>query len=299
LLATLFALNRLKTHNELTAALAAGYSYLHISALIAGCSLVVAFAQFGNLGFLEPYANKVKRQEIKKSQVSEGKYLTRSSAEGGQFWFKSKDYFATFLTFNKETASLVDVNLFFFDTNGNTTRILVAKQADYHEDQNWYLRAGQEITDLEGSRFPRQEFFNERLVGLHEKPSDFAEFEADLTTLSWPALALFINRIAPTGINTAEYRVLLHQKGALSLMCLVFALVPLGGLFRPNRRSDSFGKNVAFALILTILFWLLFSAALSYGQNGKIPPWIAAYTIPFLFLVQSAWAQWHHRKLKI
>lgn len=299
MLATLFALNRLKSHNELIASLAAGYSYLRITSLIGGCALLMVFIQFGNLGFLEPYANKVKRQEIKKSQLSEGKYLTRSAVEGGLFWLKSRDYYATFLTFDKKSKSLIDPRIYYFDKDAKASRILIAKRAVHIDKNQWQLEDGQEISDLGGSRFPNQASFKSRVLEINETPTDFGEFEADLTTLGWPDLWSFISKISHTGINTSEYRVLLHQKVALSVLCFVFAMVPLGGLFKPNRRSDSFGKNVAFALVLTVVFWLLFSAALSFGQNGKIPPWLAAYIIPTLFLVQSAWAQWRHRKLAI
>lgn len=297
LLATLFSLNRLKAHNELIAALASGYSTLRITFLIGFCALSMVALQFYNLGFLEPYANLVKRQEISKSKLSEGKYLTRSVVDGGQFWFKSQDYFSTFLTFDKKTSTLSQIRFYFFSGENVATKILTAERAIFKADHTWQLLRGQEISDLSGPGFPKFSNFTEREVILSETPADFGEFEADLTTLSWFALRDFINKIAPTGINTAEYLVILHQKAALSLLCLVFALVPLGGLYQPNRRNDSFGKNVAFALLLTVLFWFLFSAALTYGQNGKIPAWLGAYAVPLLFFLQSVWGVWRNRKL--
>lgn len=297
LLATLFALNRLKTHNELIATLAAGYSTFRANIMIGICASTMVFLQFANLGFLEPYANKVKRQEITKSQRSEGKYLTRSAVDGGQFWFKSKDYFATFLSFDKQAKSLMKIRFYHFSAEGFATKIVTAEKAVFKDGHTWTLQRGNEISDLQGSRFPRSENFVEKDVQLQETPRDFSEFEADLTTLPWFSLKDFITKIAPTGINTAEYQVLLHQKLALSFVCLVFALIPMGGLYRPNRRNDSFGKNVAFALILTVVFWLLFSWSLTFGVNGKMPAWLAAYAVPGLFFLQSIWAFWRNRKL--
>ena len=297
LLATLFALNRLKTHNELIATLAAGYSTLRANLIIASCALLMVVMQFINLGFLEPYANKVKRQEITKSQRSEGKYLTRSAIEGGQFWFKSQNYFATFLSFDKKAASLIKIRFYFFSPDGHATKILAAERAVFESGHTWRLENGKEIADLEGPRFPLTAEFKALNVILQETPADFSEFEADLTTLPWFSLRDFILKIAPTGINTSEYQVLLHQKVALSFLCLVFALVPMGGLYKPNRRNDSFGKNVAFALVLTVIFWLLFSGSLTYGQSGKIPAWLAAYIVPGLFFLQSVWGFLRNRKL--
>ncbi len=297
LLATLFTFNRLKSHNELIATLAAGFSYTRITALIASCSLVMVIVQFANLGFLEPYANKVKRQEIKKSMETEGKYLTRGSVDGGQFWFKSQDYFATFLTFDKKKASLNEVRFYFFSTEGLASKVISAKSADYIKDRTWNLVDMHSLEDLTGGQFPRMNSAPNQTIVLQETLADFQEFEADLTTLHWFNLREFILKISQTGINTNEYRILLHQKIALSFACLVFALIPLGTMYKPSRRSDSFGKNVALTLILTVAFWLLFSAALSYGQSGKIPSWLAAYIVPLTFMSHAIRTFWHNRKL--
>lgn len=297
LLATLFAFNKLKSHNELIATLAAGFSYAKITFLIAGCSLVVVVLQFANLGFLEPKANKVKRQEITKSKSSEGRYLTRSSVDGGQFWFKSKNYFGTFASYNKTDQSLQKVNFFFFNNDHIMNSLVTAEKATYIKDNFWKLSNVKRIYELENLNYPKFEQSEQIEIELTETPEDFSEFEADLTTLSWPVLKNVIDKISNTGINTNEYLVLLHQKLALSFACLVFALIPLGSLYKPNRRSDSFGKNVAFTLILTVLFFLLFSSSLSFGQSGKVPAWVAAYSVPFLFLLHSVWTFLRNRKL--
>jgi lipopolysaccharide export system permease protein len=297
LLATLFTFNRLKSHNELIATLAAGFSYTRITALIGSCSLLMVILQFANLGFLEPYANKVKRQEIKKSMVSEGKYLTRGAVDGGQFWFKSKDYFATFLTFDKKKSSLNQVRFYFFTSDGLASKVISAERADFVSDRTWNLINMHTLEDLTGNQFPRMNTSTSQSIVLQETPDDFKEFEADLTTLNWFNLSDFITKISQTGINTSEYRILLHQKIALSFSCLVFALIPLGTMYKPSRRSDSFGKNVALTLILTVAFWLLFSTALSYGQSGKIPSWLAAYIVPLGFMAHAIRTFWHNRKL--
>lgn len=297
LLATLFSLNRLKTNNELIAALSAGFSFTKISSIVIFCSLTMVVFQFANLGFAEPFANKIKRQEISKSKASEGKYLTRSVIDGGQFWFKSKNYFSTFLTFDRKTSSLNGVRFYYFDSNGLTTKVISAKRAVHFKDKIWKLEQVKILENLSGSQFPKLIDNKEQDIELNEAPSDFGEFESDLTTLSWFHLKDFINKISNTGINTSEYRILLHQKVALSLACMVFALIPLSGLYRPNRRSDSFGKSVALALILTVVFWLLFSSTLGFGQSGKLPPWLAAYIVPGLFLSQALWTYLRNRKL--
>ncbi|MBY0516100.1 MAG: LptF/LptG family permease [Bacteriovoracaceae bacterium] len=297
MIATLFSFNKLKSHNELIAALSAGFSHTRITVIIALCSIFMVFVQFTNLGFIEPWSNKIERQEISKSKTNDGKYLTRSAVDGGQFWFKSKNYYSTFLTFDKKDSTLNEIKFYFISPEGTNTKIISAKQARFLQNNTWKLLDVSILDDLSTHQFPKLNSYPSQEIELNETPTDFGEFEADLTTLSWFKLNDFIKKISKTGLNTTEYKILLHQKLALSFSCLVFALIPLGSQYKPNRRSDSFGKNVVFTLVLTVLFWLLFSAALSFGQSGKLPFWLAAYIVPVLFMTHSVWTYFRNRKL--
>lgn len=299
LVASLFSLNKLKAHSELISILAAGYSYFKIYTLIAMCALSVVALQFFNLGFLEPAANKVKRQEIEKSRKSEGKYLTRSSLEGGKFWYKSQNYFASFAFFDRRNNSLNGLELYFFSPEHTSTRIVSAKQALSQGNGKWLLQDVTELSSLQGSSFPQQKSLPETLITLAEVPEDFGEFEADLTTLNFFKLASFINRLSKTGINISEYQILLFNKFFLSFICLVFALIPLSSLFNPNRRSSSFGKNVVLTLLVTIVFWVLYSGAVAMGNSGNLPPLVATGIVPFSFLGFVVWTFLKNRKLAI
>jgi lipopolysaccharide export system permease protein len=299
LVATLFSLNKLKGHSELISILAAGYSYSKIYFLITSCSLTVVILQFLNLGFIEPFANKIKRQEIQKSRRSEGKYLTRSSIEGGRFWYKTQDYFASFAFFDRETKSLQDLEIYFFNAAYNSEKIFRAKSAHFIEKGKWSLRDVVELSNLDRPTFQIQTTTAEMPVRLGEEPEDFGEFEADLTTLNFIKLRQFINRLRKTGINIAEYEILLLNKLFLSLVCLVFALIPVSTIFNPNRRSDSFGKNVVLTLLVTVAFWVLYSGALAFGNSGTLQPWIATGIIPFAFFMIVVATYWKNRKLSV
>jgi lipopolysaccharide export system permease protein len=297
LVATLFSLNKLKGHAELISILAAGYSYRKIYFLIGSCALTVVAVQFLNLGFVEPFANKVKRQEIQKSRKSEGKYLTRSSIEGGRFWYKTQNYFASFAFFDRRTNSLQDLEIYFFSPAYMSEKIIRAKLAVFSAKGRWIVEDVTELSSLDSSTFPMQTNIPEKTVNLMEEPADFGEFEADLTTLNFFKLHQFIFRISKTGINIAEYQILLLNKLFLSFVCLVFALIPVATIFNPNRRSDSFGKNVVLTLLVTVVFWVLYSGALAFGNSGAINPWIAAGIVPTLFFVFVVWTFWKNRNL--
>ncbi len=297
LVASLFALNKLKAHSELISMLAAGLSYAKIYALIGSCAFFVVVVQFFNLGYLEPFANKVKRNEIQKSRKSEGKYLTRSSIEGGRFWYKTQRYFASFSYFDRKTNSLQDIELYFFNQNSLGEKILKASKATFKEKGFWEMTNVTELTLLDSKNFPHQRTLPRMDVLLEERLEDFGEFEADLTTLNYFKLSQFISRLGRTGINVIEYEILLLNKVFLSFICLVFALLPLSSVFNPNRRSSSFGKNVVQTLLVTVIFWVLYSSAVAMGNSGRLPPLVATSIVPLGFLFLVLWTFFKNRKL--
>ncbi len=299
LVATLFSLNRLKAHSELISILAAGVSYFKIYLLIGSCGLSIVALQFYNLGYLEPVANKIKRQEITKSQKSEGRYLTRSSLEGGKFWYKSQNYFASFTFFDRAHSSLKNFEIYFFNKDHKNEKILRSKEAKYNGNNKWILREVTEISNLDQPIFPIQGIQNEREISLQEIPEDFGEFEADLTTLSFFKLYQFVSRLSKTGINVNEYQIILMNKIFLSLICFVFALLPVSSIFNPNRRSSSFGKNVVQTLLITVVFWVLYSSTVAFGNSGSLPPVVATGLVPALFFSFVLWTYFKNRKLSI
>lgn len=299
LVATLFSFNKLKAHSELISILAAGFSYRKIYLLIAACASTVMFLQFYNLGFLEPIANKMKRQEIRKSRLSEGRYLTRSSIAGGRFWYKSHNYFASFSFFDRKQSVLRDFEIYYFNPSHKSEKILKSSSATFNSKGQWILNNVTELTLLDDPTFPLQLSQPEMVLAIKETPADFGEFEADLTTLSFFKLLQFVSRLSKTGINVSEYQIVLFNKFFLSFICLVFALIPVSSIFSPNRRSSSFGKNVIQTLLITIAFWVLYSSAVAFGNSGSIPPWLATGIVPTSFFGFVFWTYFKNRKLSI
>lgn len=286
LLGSLFSINKLKAHSELIAILAGGYYATKIYKLILICSLSIATVQFINLGFLLPAANKIKRAEFEKSRKNESKYLARSNFGGtGMLWYKSDNYFASFSVYDRINKTLNDVTFYFYGDQGKTTSIYKAKTAKFMKDFKWEFSDLKILQSLDNTEFPKVQNINKLLVTLKEEPTDFGQFESDITTLNFFDLYRFISRLKNTGINSSEYEIMLYEKLSLSVICIVFSLFPLAGIFSPNRRGSSFGKSVVLTLIFTIAFWLIYSFVIAMGNSGTLPPLLATMIIPTLFVL--------------
>ncbi|MBD66899.1 MAG: hypothetical protein CME62_16980 [Halobacteriovoraceae bacterium] len=298
LLASLFAFNKLKSKSELMAILAAGYSAKKIYGLILGCSLLLGAFQFVNLGYLVPFANKVKRNQFEKSRKNESKYLARSQiGKSGLIWYKSGNYFTSFKAFDVKNNALKDVLVYFLNEDKKLDSIYRAQTAKYIAKKRWKLEGISIVQSLSQKNFP--EFVDTRqvFIELNETPEDFNQFKSDITTLGFFDLGQFISRLKETEINSAEYEVMYYEKVSLALICILFALFPVASIFNPNRRAAGFGKSVVFTLIFSIFFWLIHSTSISMGSSGKIPALVATLAIPTLFLVYIAYIYNKNRRL--
>ncbi len=299
LLATLFSLNNLKAHSELIAILATGFSTKKIISIIASLAIIVSFIQFIIVSFFMPLSNKLKLDYESELQTSKLKKagLQTSSLDNGKVWYKSKTYFASFTVFDRKNNELRDLSLYFFSPNFKGSKIITAETAKYVEDKVWTIKNGISYSKLENEQFPKPIRFDEISLNLNEVPDDFKKFESEVKTLNLFSLSRFISRMEQTGISVKEYKVLFYEKIALSVVCIIFALISLPALYSPNRRSSSFAKSIIFTLMFSLGFWLLHTSAIALGISGSIPAFWASTLIPLLFTLIIAATFYKHRKL--
>lgn len=297
LLASLFAFNKLKAHSELMAILSAGFSVKRIYGLILLCSLSIAFLQFLNLGFIQPLANEIKRKQFEKSRKDESKYIAKSQiGASGLLWYKTKDYFVSFSAFDNKQNSLQNISIYFFNSKNILTKILKADRANFF-DEYWDLVNVSIVDFLESLSFPKFESHESYKLDINETPADFDQFKSDITTLDFFTFYRFISNLTKTGINTTEYKVMLYEKVSLTLICIVFALFPVSGVFNPNRRSSSAAKSIVFTLIFSIVFWLVYSSVIALGFSEKLPAIVATMSIPVIFIGYISVVYYRNRTL--
>jgi len=298
LLASLFAINKLKNHSELMGILAAGFSAKKIYSLIFTCSLFIAFIQFLNLGFISPFANKIKRQEFEKSRKNESRYLARSRVgDSGLIWYKTEKYFTSFQAFDSKEATLKNVSVYFLSTKKKLESVYQADSAKFIKNKTWELTNVTVTEGLNNEAFPKSIKPKKMLVELGEAPADFKQFESDITTLNLFELKSFIARLQATDITSTEYEVMFFEKLSLVYICIIFALFPLASIFNPNRRAASFGKSIVLTLVFSTVFWLIYSGAISLGNKGTLSPLVAVFIVPILFSFYIAFTLHKNRKL--
>jgi lipopolysaccharide export system permease protein len=290
LLATVFAINKLKTHSELIAILAAGMGPLKILQVFIFCGSLLAILQFINTGYVIPYANQIKLSDDEEQFV-------RSSINSGKIWYRGNNYFANFTGYEQSSNRIIDLTLIFHNNQFLISNIISARYARYMSENIWQLEDGVIKAHLDLKEFPTIERFKLKPIELTENPSDFKKFESDIATLDIFNLSSYITRLEKNGIQATQYKMIMWDKISLSFICFLFTLMPLLGIFNPNRRSSSFGKSVLFTLVFMIVYWLAHTSIIALGNNQQLPPFVAAFLMPFIFTIFLIHQFTKHRQL--
>lgn len=302
LVASLFSLHKLRQHNELTAIFASGFSRFKFSLIIVLAATWVALAQLIIAAYCSPLLKAQRKVFMPGGEAKfrhlKSKGLRANTIGSGKIWYKGTHYFFSFLNYNRAKKTLADVSLFSFDKHYKLKRQIQGKRLVHQRDKTWNFIDGTSYSHLNSEdSFPKVERFKTLSFLLDESPEDFEKLEADITTLGPEKLFSYIVQLKNAGINTAEYEVTLYDKFSQALICIIFALLASTAIFHPGRHTGSLGKNVFFIFVLTILYWLGHSYFLEMGRSAKINPFLACFSIPFLFSIYLSYRFYTNRLL--
>lgn len=303
LVASLFSINKLKNRNELTAIFASGFSRKQFIVCIGSIGACVGVALFFVNAYLVPLTRH-KQDALKNNRTLEAGTLPKKSnvsinaLNSGRIWFKGQDYFFSYSSFDIRTNTLYHLTMYYYDKNFKFTEQISAAYADYKNEKSWELHRALHYTNLDNKTFPAAKFYETKTLNLRETLSDFVQINADIKTLNIWKLYDYIGVLKANGINFSEYYVTFLDKFASGFTCLVLSILSSIALFNPNRRNSSFGKNVAFVLTFTFLYWFIYSYFLTLGQTSSVPAVVATFGVPSIFVIYLAIYFIYHRKLR-
>lgn len=299
LTASLFSVNKLKSRNELTPIFAGGFSRRHFVLTIGLAGTIVALSLFFINSYLVPFSKH------KQALALEGKVAAKPSStvsinaqRSGKIWFKGKDYFFSYNSFDANKNTLYNLTLYLHNNDYKFSEQVSAASAQYQSGFSWILKSGMHVSNLDNKAFPTSVFFSEKIFQLQETIDDFKKINADISTLSIWKLYDYILVLQQNGINDSEYSITFLDKFSSAFTCLVLAILASIAIFNPGRRNSSFGTNVAFVLSFTFVYWFIYSYFFTLGQTSKIPVFLATFGVPFLFVFYLAFYFFYHRKLR-
>lgn len=300
---SIFSIHKFKNRNEIVAMFASGLTRRKFISTIFLCSFFVALLQFVNGSFVNPYVLSRRNTLIENPQSKfrnlQGEGLKSKTVGSGRVWYKGQEYYVAFPIYQRLEKKLFNLNIYYFSSNSSLIRRISTNIATFNEETEQWI--GEKVTELnridEKNIFPTVTRSENASLPLEERPSDFDQIESDISILNIFKLKDYIDRLKQTDININDFMVIYLDKYSSSVVCIIFALLASSGIFSPNRRGSSLGKNLFFIFVFTIIYWVVSYYALELGRSSKIDAYVACFAVPVFFLLFLATFFFKNRRI--
>lgn len=287
LLATLLAFGRLSGNSEIIAFRAGGVSFarMMVSVMILGL-LTSGMTVYINEKIV-PYSAFQTRKLIwefsHKAQLpSTQKYLSMTPVDQET---GLPDYILYAEGFDSDSNTLSQV--YFQDFEGEQLHTIVeAKEARWLNGKWVFFEGKYYYFPTENQPVVSGTFSEYSIKSMDRTPNQVALSSKNEEEMSAMELRELIRVYLREGQDVAKLLVKFHQRFAIPLSCLVFALLgaPLG--LQPNRSGSSIGLGLS--IIVIFVYYVVMTVMGTFGQAGFISPVLGAWLPNMLFTLVAA-----------
>lgn len=128
--------------------------------------------------------------------------------------------------------------------------------------------------------------YKEKLMDIKEDPEDFLRQRVKVSSMNLKELSEYIDRFSSSGATRAinNLRVDLHQKMAFPWQNFVVIFLGLPFALMTKSRKGMTFLSVFIAMAVSFAYYVLSAVFLAFGKGGLLPPVMAAWIPPALFL---------------
>jgi len=292
LLATLFTYSTLNNNNEIIALRATGFDFWRTTrpAIIFGL-MITSLIFMVNERFVPGSMNA--SQDIKQDTIeARTKDAQKAQEIKNLFFYGLKDRLFFIDHYFSTSHTMEGITVISQDSQQRMTEKISAQKGTW-DGKRWTFFNCQVATydPLDNSRTDQVKFYKEYPMDMGETPKDLLTQRTRVANMNIQELSAYINRFQSSGAYSAlnSLRVDLHQRIAYPFGCIVILLVGLPFALTTGRRKGLTFASVGIALAIGFLFFVVNSVGLALGKGGALPPIVAAWIAPVLFLI----AGWH------
>ncbi len=273
LMATLFTFSNLHKANELVALFSAGMSLFRLSMPV----MMLAAFLAGVLYFMSDQV--IPRFTQKKNYVEyveiQNKPALYSTVKTNRIWYRSENILFNIKTLNPEAKKAQGITLYYFDNEWNLVQLITAQDVDLASEK-WNLKDGFVTLFATESSFPLTKSFDSKLISMNENLGDIQTSSNSSEIMSVHELSRFIDRNREAGLDTVRYEVDYQSKFGFAFTPIIMAFL---GIPFSVTRSRQGGAMISIGVCLGLAFgyWALYSSCITLGQQGAVPPILAAW----------------------
>ncbi|MEC4676189.1 MAG: LptF/LptG family permease [Nitrospirota bacterium] len=274
LICSLFTFGQAFRRREIMAIKAAGGRLRTLFYPFIAAGIILSIVSFLAGEILVPYFSK-QAIELKKRAEGKGEQL---AFNGGSLWLKSKDGSPVKIDLyivDKKIAKGIDI--FLFGKEFLKERIIADRA--FWNGKTWIL---EDITkyDIETGKIEKLRRMN--YPGL-ESPDLFSEEIRKPDEMRLFELYRYIQRLKDAGFQNKRLIVDLNSKISFPLINIFMMMLGISLSAREKLGGGLFSAGLG--LLISLFYWFGYTFMLSMGYAGIIPPYVSAWTIPFVFAV--------------
>jgi len=273
LVGTVFTLSTLHKTNELVALFSLGTSLARVSApilvLVAMISMISFWMSDRVLPKFAQKKNYILYVDIKKRP---GLY---STVKTGKIWYRSENVLFNIQSLIADESRAQGLTLYYFDADWRLIQLIKAKDV-FMSGENWKLSNGQVTLFPRESSFPLTKSFEKKIITMSEDVADLQSSSQSTDMLTLFELNKFIKKNKEAGLETLRYEVDYHGKFGFAFAAFVMSLMGIPFSMGKTRSSGNF-MSIGLCVGLALVYWILYSASITLGKTGNLPPMIAAW----------------------
>ena len=288
LVSTLVTFGIMQKNNEITAIKSGGVSLYRIALPILAVAAVLSILAYLLLDFVLPYSNQ--RMAQIEARIKGKKPIPVSAQQ--KLWLLGKGhYLLNFLSYDKETKTLAQVQVFeMHPAEFRLTRRVYAQRAHW-DGQGWVFENGWMASFTDDRQTTYTRITEPIRLYYAERPSDFETEVKSPDQMTFSQLRRYIETIRNAGYAPEEFSVKLYTKTSWPVLSMVMALIALPFAFRIGKRGALYGVGIA--LILGIVYWITFALFTKFGEVGNLPPVLSAWSANILFAMAATYMFLH------
>ncbi len=288
LVSTLITFGIFSKNNEVTAFKSGGISLYRVALPVVGLAVVMSGFSYFMLDYVLPYSNQ-RVDQLRNKIKGKGPISVQNQQK---LWFLGKGrYIINFLSYDRTAKQLFQVQVFeLHPTLFRLARRVYADRARW-DGQGWVFEHGwvRSFTDNRSVVYtpittPIRLFYRER-------PEDFATEIKSPDQMTFAQLRRYINTIRKSGYAAEELSVKLYEKTSWPFISVVMALIALPFAFRIGKRGALYGIGIA--LIVGIVYWMVFALFTKFGEVGNLPSLLSAWSANVLFAIAALYMFLH------
>jgi LPS export ABC transporter permease LptG len=284
LVATLITFGLFSKNNEVTAFKSGGVSLYRVAMPIVAIAVVMSVFSYLIGDYVLPYSNQ-RVDELRKKIKGQ---RTVAAQNQQKLWFLGKGrYIINFLAYDRLARQLTQVQVFeLHPTQFRLTRRVYAESARW-DGEGWVFERGWIRSFTESHTIVYTPITAPLRLFYRERPEDFATEIKAPDQMTFAQLRRYIDTIRKSGYAAEELSVKLYEKTSWPFISVVMALIALPFAFRTGKRGALYGVGIA--LVVGIVYWMVFAIFTKFGEVGNLPPILSAWSANVLFAIAAVY----------